>query len=329
MTKTAVVILNYNGEDYLKEFLPKVLKNSSTAEIIVADNKSTDNSIDLLKKDFPTVRTILLERNYGFAEGYNKALKEVEAAYIVLLNSDIEVTPKWLLPLTKFLDNNSDYAACQPKIKDYKHRDKFEYAGASGGFIDSLGYPFCRGRIFDKIEKDTGQYDNSIDIFWATGACLMIRSDLFKKSGGLDPDFFAHMEEIDLCWRIQSLGYKIKVIPTSEVYHVGGGTLSKLSPFKTYLNFRNGLFILLKNLPMAELVVKLPIRFFLDWIAALKFIVEGKVKHGTAVWKAHFMVMEMLSLIIRKRSYVSSPPYKGMILFKYYLRRKQKFSDLQ
>lgn len=329
MTKTAVVILNYNGEGYLKKFLPTILENSGKAEIMVADNNSSDSSIGMLKRDFPTVRIILLEKNYGFAEGYNRALEKVEAPYIVLLNSDIEVTPKWLLPLTKFLDNNSSYAACQPKIKDYKHRDTFEYAGASGGFIDSLGYPFCRGRIFDKIEKDTGQYDEPIDIFWATGACLMIRSDLFKKSGGLDPDFFAHMEEIDLCWRIQSLGYKIKAIPTSEVYHVGGGTLSKLSPFKTYLNFKNGLFILLKNLPTVELIAKLPMRIFLDWIAALKFIMEGNVKHGMAVWKAHIMVIAKFYQTVRKRKYVSSPSFKGVILLKYYLRRKQKFSDLQ
>lgn len=328
MTPTAVVILNYNGENYLKKFLPSVIQNSAGAEIIVADNKSTDDSLNVLANDFPGIKTIILQENYGYAGGYNKAIQEIDSEYVVLLNSDVEVTPGWLSPMIEFLNNHPDYAACQPKVKDYNSKNLFEYAGASGGFLDRLGYPYCRGRIFDTIEEDRGQYNSLSDIFWATGACLVIKNKIFKQAGGLDTDFFAHMEEIDLCWRIQSMGYKIKVIPSSEVYHVGGGTLSKLNPTKTYLNFRNGLYMLIKNLPITSLVLKIPIRIFLDWIAALKFILEGNGKHGIAVWKAHLKVLSRCYSTFKKRRLVSNLLTKKLVVVDYYLGKKRKFDEL-
>ncbi len=328
MSKTAVVILNYNGKAYLEKFLPSVLTHTPNAEIVVADNASTDDSVTFLNNHFPEVKRIILEKNYGFAGGYNKVLSQVEAEYFLLLNSDIEVTENWLEPLEAFLDENSEYAACQPKIKDYYHKALFEYAGASGGFIDFLGYPFCRGRIFNKIETDSGQYNEPLDIFWASGASLMIRSEIFTKAGGFDNDFFAHMEEIDLCWRIHSLNYKIKCIPQSTVFHVGGGTLAKSSPFKTYLNFRNGLYLLIKNLPLQKLLLKLPARILLDWIAAIKFILEGNLKHGISVFKAHLSVSTNLTRTLRKRNLVSLAPKSKLLIFEYYIRRNRKYSDL-
>lgn len=329
MVKTAVVILNYNGKAYLEKFLPSVLTHSPNATIIVADNASTDDSIPLLKKDFPQVRLIPLDKNYGYAGGYNEALKQIEAKYFLLLNSDVEVTDKWLLPLEQFLDNNPNYAACQPKIKDYNHQALFEYAGACGGFIDFLGYPFCRGRIFDQVESDSGQYNEPIDIFWSSGACMMIRSEVFFSAGGFDADFFAHMEEIDLCWRIQSLNHQVKCIPESTVFHVGGGTLAKSSPFKTYLNFRNGLYILIKNLPIGKLIFKLPARIVLDWVASLKFLFEGNSRHSLAVIKAHFSVLRNFVKTIKKRKLTSRTPKSKLLIFEYYLKRNRKFSDLQ
>lgn len=328
MTKTAVVILNYNGEDHLKKFLPSVLEHSKLAEIIVADNKSTDSSLAFLKSNFPEVRTITLNDNYGFAGGYNEALKEVEADYFVLLNSDVEVTSHWLEPLVQFLDSNQEYAACQPKVKDFSNKEQFEYAGAAGGFIDSLGYPYCRGRVFDTIEEDHGQYDQPSDIFWSTGACMIIRSKVYRELGGLDADFFAHMEEIDLCWRIQSAGYKIKAIPSSVVYHLGGGTLSKLNPFKTYLNFRNGLQMLIKNLPLIHLILKVPLRVLLDWLAALKFLLEGHGKHFISVLKAHMNVTFKIRSIIKKRHVVSKPNNRKVLVVEYYLKGRKRFSRL-
>lgn len=328
MAKTAVVILNYNGEDYLRKFLPSVIACSEDAEIIVADNKSTDDSISILNQEFPQVKIILLDKNYGYAGGYNKALEQVTSEYVALLNSDVEVTEGWLSTLIKFLGENPSYAACQPKIKDYNHRAKFEYAGASGGFIDSLGYPYCRGRIFDTIEFDSGQYDDPKDIFWSTGACMVIRNEVYKKAGGLDADFFAHMEEIDLCWRIKSLGYKVKVMPSSVVFHVGGGTLSKLNSFKTYLNFRNGLLMLIKNLPPFQLLLKLPLRLVLDWVAAVKFFLEGNAKHGFAICKAHFKVLTTLKHTLKKRKLSSPIHNSNVIVLSYYLRKKEKFDQL-
>lgn len=288
MKKVAVVILNWNGEEMLRKFLPSVLVCSSLhdADIYVADNGSTDHSCRMLDEEFPTIRQIHLDQNYGFAEGYNRALEQVEAEYAVLLNSDVEVTPNWLLPLISFMDEHPDVGACQPKILSQKNRDYFEYAGAAGGFIDKLGYPFCRGRIFETVEKDEGQYNTDLPVFWATGAALMIRLQLYKLVGGLDGRFFAHMEEIDLCWRLRSRGYAVYCIPSSVVYHVGGGTLKKENPRKTFLNFRNNLLMLYKNLPEKELRSVLLKRSILDWIAAFVFFLKGDFTAGRAVMRA-------------------------------------------
>ena len=328
MTPTAVVILNYNGEDYLRRFLPSVLTHSGNAEIIVADNQSNDRSVEVLTNEFPTVRIIQLDKNHGYAGGYNHAIAKVSAEYIVLLNSDVEVTEGWLSPLVTFLDQNPAYAACQPKIKDYNDPARFEYAGASGGYVDRLGYPYCRGRIFDSIENDQSQYDEEADIFWTSGACMLVRREVFVQSGGLDPDFFAHMEEIDLCWRFRSMGFKLRSIPTASVFHVGGGTLSKLSPLKTYLNFRNGLFMLLKNLPLTTLLMIFPIRILLDWIAAIKFILEGSPRHGISVWKAHLKMLATASKMIKKRKVFSKTDSRKAIVFDYYLKNKRKFDEI-
>lgn len=328
MGSIAVVILNYNGADYLKKFLPSVIAHSGEAEIIVADNQSSDNSLTLIKQLFPIVRIIELDENYGFAEGYNKALEKVDAQYVALLNSDVEVTENWLSEMQAFLEEHPNYAACQPKIKDYNNRDTFEYAGASGGFIDTLGYPYCRGRIFDCLEEDHGQYDDSIDVFWTSGACMLIRNELFKKHGGFDGDFFAHMEEIDLCWRLRSQGYHFRVIPQSVVYHVGGGTLSKLNPQKTFLNFRNGLFMLMKNVPSGQLIIKLLFRLFLDWIAALKYLLECKFDHGLAILKAHVIVITTAKKTLSKRANSLSLPTKPFLIYEHFLKKVERFNRL-
>ena len=325
MVKIAVVILNYNGRHFLEKFLQSVIERSPGASIVVADNKSTDDSIGFLKAKFPTVELITLKKNYGYAGGYNQALTKVKAQYYVLLNSDVEVSHGWLDPLTQFMDANEAYASCQPKIKGYEYRDKFEYAGACGGFIDMLGYPYCRGRIFDYTEADDGQYDDQIDIFWSSGACMMIRSDDFHAVGAFDDSFFAHMEEIDLCWRLQSSGKKIRVIPESVVYHVGGGTLSYQSPFKTYLNFRNGLKLLIKNLPTRRLLLKLPIRVVLDWLAALVFLLQGNWQHSKSVIMAHayFLKHGAGNHSNHVRSTIRN---SRMIVLDYFLRRKKTFN---
>ena len=288
MKKVSIVILNWNGEEMLRTFLPSVLFCSmgQDVEVCVADNGSTDGSCELVSREFPAVRLIRLDQNYGFADGYNRALEEVEAEYVVLLNSDVEVTPDWLKPLVEFMDAHPEVGACQPKILSQRNRDYFEYAGAAGGFIDKLGYPFCRGRIFEQVEKDNGQYDTDLPIFWATGAALFIRQQVYHKVGGLDGRFFAHMEEIDLCWRLRSRGYGIYCIPSSTVYHVGGATLKKENPRKTFLNFRNNLLMLYKNLPEGELKRVMFQRMFLDWIAALAFCLKGDFAAGRAVARA-------------------------------------------
>ena len=286
--KVAVVILNWNGKSFLENFLPNVIKYSSSAQIIVADNNSTDDSINFLKAHFPQVTLIINKVNDGFAKGYNTALKQVDAEYYVLLNSDVEVTEDWIEPIIELLDSDKNIAACQPKILDYYHKNKFEYAGACGGFIDKYGYPFCRGRLFNVLEEDNGQYNTAIEIFWATGACMFIRSKAFWKVGGFDDDYFAHMEEIDVCWRMKNCGYKIYVEPKSVVYHVGGGTLNKLSPRKTFLNFRNNLITLTKNAAPKFLFFKILYRMILDGVAAFKFLFEGSGSHFIAVIKAHF-----------------------------------------
>ncbi|NDV45636.1 glycosyltransferase family 2 protein [Paludibacter sp. 221] len=287
--KVAIVILNWNGAQYLKQFLPVLIKNTKIegVEIFVADNGSTDDSLSVLEKDFPTVNVITLDQNYGYAEGYNKALFRVEdAEYFLLLNSDVEVAKGWLHPLVEYMDKNEDVAACQPKICSYQDKENFEYAGAAGGFIDSLGMPFCRGRVLRTIEKDEGQYDDIIDIFWATGACFMIRAGKFWDTDGFDGSFFAHMEEIDLCWRLRSRGQRIVCIPQSKVYHVGGGTLSTESPYKTYLNYRNNLLMLYKNLPENSLRKTMFIRYFFDYLAALHLFLTGRIANAFKIFVA-------------------------------------------
>ena len=275
MKQTAVVILNYNGAGMLRRFLPSVIEYSPEASIYVADNGSSDESCDVVRNEFPAVKLMVLDHNYGFAEGYNRALAQVDEEYAVLLNSDVEVTRGWLSPMTQFLDSNPEVAACQPKLLSFKQKDFFEYAGAAGGFIDKWGYTFCRGRIFNTVERDSGQYDDTTDVFWATGAALMIRNEVYKNNGGLDGRFFAHMEEIDLCWRLRSRGYRIACVPQSHVYHVGGATLKKENPQKTYLNFRNNLLMIYKNAPDCQLKKIMLFRKVFDNVAALKFLASG------------------------------------------------------
>ena len=284
--RIAVVILNFNGAEMLRAFLPSVVDYSPEAEVIVADNCSTDASAQVMREEFPAVRYIQLEKNYGFADGYNRALAQVEAEYFLLLNSDVEVTQGWLAPMLEYMDSHPGVAASQPKLLSYKNKKEFEYAGACGGFIDKYGYPYCRGRIFDTVEEDKGQYDSVAELFWATGAALMIRAEDYRAAGGLDGTFFAHMEEIDLCWRLRSRGRGIVCIPQSCVYHVGGATLNKSNPRKTYLNFRNNLLMLYKNLPENELSHVMFVRALLDYVAAFKSLLSGDAAGCRAVLQA-------------------------------------------
>jgi GT2 family glycosyltransferase len=336
MDKVAIVILNYNGKNYLEKFLPSVIINSPGAVIYIADNASTDDSVLFLEKNFPTLHLIKIPVNYGYSKGYNIALQSVKSQYYILLNSDVEVNAGWLKPLISLMDSDEKIAACQPKIKSYNKKNDFEYAGAAGGFIDRLGYPFCRGRIFDSIEEDHGQYDITSEIFWASGACLMIKADLFHNFGGFDDDFFAHMEEVDLCWRLQSSGYKIFYCAESSVYHLGGGTLSKSDPKKTFLNFRNNLSLLYKNYPGQYLYPLIFLRMILDGLAAIKFLFTDSFGHFWAVAMAHFEIYKSMRLLRAKRretmKNISANPlkraYKGFIVFDYYLFKRRKFSDL-
>ena len=288
MKKISVVILNWNGVGMLQKFLPGVIKYSQGegVEVCVADNGSTDESVAWLQTYCPDVRLIELDKNYGFAEGYNRAMQQVEAEYVVLLNSDVEVTPRWLEPMVAYMDSHPEVAACQPKIRSERNKEYFEYAGASGGYIDKYGYPFCRGRIFDVVEKDKGQYDSVVPVFWATGAALFIRLKDYREAGGLDGRFFAHMEEIDLCWRLGSRGRGLVCVPQSVVYHVGAATLKKESPRKTFLNFRNNLLMLYKNLPEKELNKVLWIRGLLDIVAMVVFFLKGEKENAKAVIQA-------------------------------------------
>ena len=290
MKPIAVVILNWNGAQLLEQFLPSIIAYSEDATIYVADNASTDHSIEVIKTKFPTVKLIQNEDNYGFAKGYNAALQHIEEPYYALVNSDIEVTKGWLTPILSIFDNEPNIGIIQPKLLDYKNKAYFEYAGAAGGFIDKLGYPFCRGRIFDTIEKDEGQYDNEMEIFWASGACFFIRKEVYRILNGFDSDFFAHQEEIDLCWRAFNLGYKAKYTHRSVVYHVGGATLNESNPRKTYLNFRNSLLMLTKNLPDKQLFPLLFLRLCLDGLAGIQFIFKGKWTHCLAIIKAHLKI---------------------------------------
>lgn len=331
--RTAVVILNWNGRKYLEQFLPPLVEYSrDEAEIIVADNASSDDSILFLETNFPSIRIIRNPANEGFARGYNLALQQVEADYYILLNSDIEVTPDWIRPVIEMMEKDTAIAACQPKIRSYSDRTRFEYAGAAGGFIDKYGYPFCRGRMFQSLEEDLGQYDDPVEIFWATGACMFVRADRFHAAGGLDEDFFAHMEEIDLCWRLKNLGYKIMYCPLSVVYHIGGGTLPKISWRKTYYNFRNNFLLLYKNLPdnlVGEVFLK---RLLLDGIAAMKFLFTAGFKDFWAIYRAHTSFYSTLGKTRAKRKLLKHAPlhkvYRKNIVFEYFLRNKKKFSDL-
>ncbi len=286
---TAVVILNWNGKKFLEIYLPSLTQNTDreNAFIVVADNGSTDGSVEWMEVNYPDIRVIEFDKNWGFTGGYNRAFNEIDADYYVLLNSDIEVTPGWLDNLLSFMEDNPDVGICQPKVLAMHDKTYFEYAGAAGGFIDRYGYPFCRGRILSKVEKDHGQYDKPMEVFWATGACLMIRSSLYHHLGGLDESFFAHMEEIDLCWRAKLLGYEVWCVPSSVVYHVGGGTLPNNSPNKLYFNYRNNLLMLYKNLPEKIRSRRLFVRRCLDGVSALVYLVTGKWSYFKAVCRAH------------------------------------------
>lgn len=336
MKPVAVIILNWNGEKLLREFLPSVVANTDTsiADVIVADNGSTDGSRELLHKDFPQVKLLEFDENLGFAGGYNRALRETGYRYTLLLNSDVEPPAGWLTPLHDFMEAHPDAAACQPKILSYKQKEKFEYAGAAGGFIDRNGYPYCRGRIFDTVEDDNSQYDTPIEVFWATGAALMVRTDLYEKAGGLDERFFAHMEEIDLCWRLLLMGHTLWCVPASHVYHLGGGSLPAANPRKTYLNFRNNLLLLHKNLPAADLRGALLRRRLLDTVAWAKFILTLDLPNASAILRAHRDFRRM------RREYTTHPPVNLLarsadrrtrrpdILLSYFIKRKRHYSQL-
>ncbi len=337
MSSVAVIILNWNGKEILAEFLPSVVRHSNVAgvTVYVADNGSTDNSVAFVENEFPSVKIIKLDKNYGFAGGYNRAIDMVQEKYTILLNSDVEVTENWLEPLIEYMDKHENVAACQPKILSYRNKNEFEYAGAAGGYIDKFGFPFCRGRFFNIFEEDKGQYDQTEEIFWATGACLFVRTDVYKQVGGLDDDFFAHMEEIDLCWRIWARGYSIVYIPESKVYHLGGATLSKTNPHKTFLNFRNNLYLLYKNMH-SHYRRRMVIRYFLDFIAFVKFLMGFEFRNAGAVIRAHreFLIKRKYFKLKRKENdklaTVKEIPtvYKESIVFDFFLKGKKYFHQL-
>lgn len=322
MKKIAVVILNWNGAKLLEQFLPSILAYSDEANVYVADNASTDNSIALIKSKFPSITIIQNDDNYGFATGYNVALQQVEENYYALVNSDIEVTKGWLAPMLSIFDSEPNIGIIQPKILDYKNKDYFEYAGAAGGFIDQYGYPYCRGRLFDTIEKDNGQYNDELEIFWASGACFFIRKEIYRTLHGFDGDFFAHQEEIDLCWRAFNLGYKAKYTSKSVVYHVGGATLNEGNPRKTFLNFRNSLLMLTKNLPDNKLFLIIFARLLLDGVAGIQFIFKGKFSHCWAIIKAHFHFFRLINKSLKKRNAPQSSNYyrSNCIVYKYFIK---------
>lgn len=330
MDKIAVVILNWNGVKLLEQFLPSVIQFSEGASIYVADNDSTDNSVDFVTENFPTVKIVKNSGNHGFAKGYNDALKHIDAEIFALVNSDIEVTENWLKPIIETFDTENQTAIIQPKILDFKNKEYFEYAGAAGGFIDKFGYPFCRGRIFETIEKDNGQFDDNIEIFWASGACFFIRKKVFQELGGFDESFFAHQEEIDLCWRASNEGHIIKYNYKSVVYHVGGATLQQGNPKKTYLNFRNSLLMMVKNLPRRRLFFVIFFRMILDGIAGIRFLTQGKVGHTFAILKAHFSFYCLSLKYIGKRKDFQIQQYYMVksIVFLYYIRKLTLFKEI-
>lgn len=333
---TAVVILNWNGLRFLHNFLPSVVAHSEGCEVVVADNASTDGSIDFLKEHFPQVRLILHPENYGFCEGYNKALRQVEATYYVLLNSDVAVPQGWAQPIINLMEADASIAVCQPKILSQQHPNFFEYAGAGGGLLDALGYPYCRGRLFETLEEDKGQYDDVQKIFWASGACMFVRAAVYKALGGLEPAFFAHMEEIDFCWRAKIAGHKVMYNGQSAVYHVGGGTLHKTSPRKTYLNFRNGLALLYKNIPAKEFYSTLLLRVLLDWVAALRMVLAGQRQDARAVLDAHLDIFKNRSYWRNRRKEQRQKGdfpdmtgvYRGSIVWQYFVRQKRTVREL-
>ena len=336
--KLAIVILNWNGRNMLAKYMPIVMKYSrDEATIYVADNDSGDDSMLLIKQEFKECKTIFLDKNYGFAEGYNRALQQIDAEYYLLLNSDVEVTHHWLTPLIEFMDNHPEAAACQPKLLSEADKDSFEYAGASGGYLDKYGYPFCRGRILDIVEQDNGQYDYRAEVLWATGACLMIRSKDYWEAGGLDARFFAHNEEIDLCWRLRLMGRKIFCIPESGVYHVGGGTLPKCNPMKTFLNFRNNLTMLYKNLPEEELRHVMRMRWLLDYLAAFETLVFNRnIGDFKAIYMARHAFKKWLPEFKADRERIQAGRVEGRvnervsysILWQYYIKGKKTYSQL-
>ncbi len=335
--RVAVVILNWNGQSFLERFLPGITQSCrDRAELIVADNASTDNSIQFIEKNYPGIRIIRLSKNNGFTGGYNESLAQIKSEYYVLLNSDVEVKEDWISPVIRLMDSNKKIAACQPKILSQSKPDEFEYAGAAGGFIDRLGFPFCRGRIFNTLEKDNGQYDDNCRIFWATGACMFVRASCFHELNGFDNHFFAHMEEIDLCWRMQHAGYEIWYCADSKVYHVGGGSLPKENPKKTYFNFRNNLFLLFKNVPESEFKKLIFYRRILDTLAAIKFLISNSREDSLAVFRAHkdFQADKKRYAEGNKNMHLSEIQdnklvYQKSILFSYYLLGLKKFTDLK
>jgi GT2 family glycosyltransferase len=337
-TKVAIVILNWNGCSYLERYLPPLLKYSppEISKIYVADNHSTDSSVEFLETNYPEIGLIRFPCNYGFAKGYALALPQIQAKYYVLLNSDVEVTENWLGPIIDMMDRNEEIAAAMPKMLSFHDRDKFEYAGAGGGFIDRYGYPFCRGRILTKIEIDKGQYNDTCEIFWASGACMFLRSEAYSRTGGLDGDFFAHMEEIDLCWRLKRLGYKIYFCGESKVYHVGGGTLPNDNPRKLYYNYRNSLFLLFKNITTVQfLTVFLP-RMLLDGISALAYLAQGKGHFFMSVVRAHLRFYINLWMLVNKRRIFNriidkkqvQQVYPGSIVFSFFIKGNKRFDQL-
>ena len=337
LPKVAVVLLNWNGRALLEQYLPSVVENTpSYAELIVADNGSADDSLSFLKSSYPQIRIIKNEYNAGYAAGYNLALEQIDADYYVLLNTDVEVSPNWLDPLITLMESDEHIAACQPKIRSHKHRELFEYAGAGGGLIDYLGYPFCRGRLFNSLEEDQGQFDDTTEIFWATGACLFVRASVFHQAGGFDADFFAHMEEIDLCWRLKLMGHKVMYCGQSTVYHLGGGTLPKNNSRKTYLNFRNNLILLQKNLPALKFYWVLLLRLLLDGTAGFKFLLLDSPMDCFAVIRAHLVFYSRFPQNLNKRRQVkrltSSPNLTGIhsksIVWQYFFSGKRKWNEL-
>jgi GT2 family glycosyltransferase len=334
MDKVAVVLLNYNGVEILPKFLPSVVQWSAPYKIYLADNGSEDLSLEYVKKYFPQINVIALSENFGFCGGYNRALQTIESEYYILLNTDVEVSEGWIDPLLNIMEEDANTASVQPKILSWKNKNRFEYAGAAGGCLDILAYPFCRGRIFNTLEADEGQYNVETEIFWSSGACMMVRSSAFHKAGGFDEYFFAHMEEIDLCWTLKRMGMCIRYCPTSVVWHLGAGTLPTTNPKKVFLNFRNGMLLLIKHFPLAQLLWKLPLRWLLDWLALFRFLAIGELANAQSIIKAHIDIIQNIGKWNNYRNGVKKYTkqvkgiYQRIIIIEYFLLKKLKYSDL-